>query len=84
MTAIPYTDKANKDVYKNIYTLSKTELLKAGSLIGIDTVYIEQKFDEFFFQILSNLILSDIQQMFLINFDRKLFVMIKKGQYFLI
>lgn len=72
-----------KDDY-NLYNIIQHTREFFKELNGIDAGYIEQKFDEFFFQIFSNLILSDIQQMLLINFDRKLFVMMKNGKYFLI
>ena len=49
MLAISYEERTKKDVYRNIYTISKTELTKTGSLIDIDANYIEEKFDEFLF-----------------------------------
>lgn len=46
---VPFEERILKDIYKNIYQISKSELVRAGSLLDIDYKYIEKKFDEYLF-----------------------------------
>ena len=46
---VPFEERILKDIYKNIYQISKSELVRAGSLLDIDYKYIEIKFDEYLF-----------------------------------
>ena len=46
----PFETRKQQEVYHNIYQITKTQLLQAGSLIDIPKDYIEDKYDTFLFE----------------------------------
>lgn len=47
--AIPFADRIDDDIYKNIYHVAKNELLQLGSKFDLSDEYIESKLDTYLF-----------------------------------
>lgn len=68
----PFETRKQQEVYHNIYQITKTQLLQAGSLIDIPKDYIEDKYDTFLFE--------DPRKLQIMSSGRKHFVLMRVGK----